>query len=184
MSPQLNQLSRINHLSRISSYSYYGNISEIEIGEIIFLSNIINDDSFLLCDGSEISRSDYPDLFLLLGTRYGSGDGLNTFNIPDAIDRYPIGYSSSFNSKPEFINFHHVNESFNQNLISIQSSGTHAHSYTSYSGFYTKSYGTGLRMEYKASGVGGSHEHTIEVISSGEKNRVKGHSIFMYIKTM
>lgn len=34
-------------------------------------------------DGSEISRTTYADLFAILGTTFGSGDGSTTFNLPD-----------------------------------------------------------------------------------------------------
>lgn len=38
---------------------------------------------WLLCDGSAISRTNYPALFAVLGTSCGAGDGTNTFNLPD-----------------------------------------------------------------------------------------------------
>jgi microcystin-dependent protein len=38
---------------------------------------------FLLCDGSEVSRMTYLDLFLAIGTTFGEGDGGLTFNLPD-----------------------------------------------------------------------------------------------------
>jgi microcystin-dependent protein len=38
---------------------------------------------YLLCDGSAVSRTMYPDLFSAIGTTYGSGDGSTTFNVPD-----------------------------------------------------------------------------------------------------
>lgn len=38
---------------------------------------------FLLCDGSAVSRTTYADLFALIGTTYGAGDGSTTFNVPD-----------------------------------------------------------------------------------------------------
>ena len=38
---------------------------------------------WLFCDGREISRADYPELFEAIGTTYGEGDGTTTFNIPD-----------------------------------------------------------------------------------------------------
>ena len=38
---------------------------------------------WLFCDGRELSRADYPDLFEAIGTTYGEGDGTTTFNIPD-----------------------------------------------------------------------------------------------------
>ena len=38
---------------------------------------------WLFCDGREVSREAYSDLFEAIGTTYGEGDGTTTFNIPD-----------------------------------------------------------------------------------------------------
>jgi microcystin-dependent protein len=38
---------------------------------------------YLLCDGSAVSRTMFPDLFAAIGTTYGAGDGSTTFNVPD-----------------------------------------------------------------------------------------------------
>lgn len=46
---------------------------------------------WLFCDGSAISRVQYPELFSALSTTYGSGDGSTTFNIPDLRGRMPFG---------------------------------------------------------------------------------------------
>ena len=40
---------------------------------------------FLACDGSNVSRTSYADLFALIGTTYGSGDGSTTFNLPNIV---------------------------------------------------------------------------------------------------
>ena len=37
----------------------------------------------LACDGSEISRATYNELFKVFGETYGAGDGETTFNLPD-----------------------------------------------------------------------------------------------------
>lgn len=37
----------------------------------------------LLCNGSAVSRITYADLFAILGTTFGEGDGSTTFNLPD-----------------------------------------------------------------------------------------------------
>lgn len=42
---------------------------------------------YLLCDGSEVSRTTYSDLFSAIGTTYGVGDGSSTFNLPNFQDR-------------------------------------------------------------------------------------------------
>lgn len=36
----------------------------------------------LICDGSAISRTTYAQLFAIIGTTYGTGDGSTTFNLP------------------------------------------------------------------------------------------------------
>lgn len=38
---------------------------------------------FLVCDGSAVSRTTYAELFAVIGTAFGSGDGSTTFNLPD-----------------------------------------------------------------------------------------------------
>lgn len=40
-------------------------------------------DGWLLCQGQAVSRATYKDLFGIIGTNYGAGDGSTTFNLPD-----------------------------------------------------------------------------------------------------
>lgn len=46
---------------------------------------------FLLCNGEAVSRTTYEDLYAVIGTTYGSGDGDTTFNLPDLQGRIPVG---------------------------------------------------------------------------------------------
>lgn len=48
-------------------------------------------DGWLLCDGREVSRTTYAALYNEIGTRYGDGDTLTTFNLPDARGRSLLG---------------------------------------------------------------------------------------------
>jgi microcystin-dependent protein len=50
---------------------------------------------WLLCNGSAISRIEYQRLFTIIGERYGSGDGVYTFNLPDFRGRVPLGVDES-----------------------------------------------------------------------------------------
>ena len=45
----------------------------------------------LACDGSEISRATYDELFQVLGTKAGAGDGSTTFNLPDLRGQFVRG---------------------------------------------------------------------------------------------
>lgn len=40
-------------------------------------------DGWLMCQGQAVSRTTYADLFAVIGTAFGSGDGSSTFNVPD-----------------------------------------------------------------------------------------------------
>ena len=53
-------------------------------------------EGYLLCNGAAVSRSTYSSLFDLIGTTFGVGDGLNTFNLPNYTDVSVIGSSISF----------------------------------------------------------------------------------------
>ena len=46
-------------------------------------------EGWLAMNGAEISLAVYSKLFSVIGTRYGVGDGENTYNLPNAEDRFP-----------------------------------------------------------------------------------------------
>ena len=50
---------------------------------------------FLVCNGGAISRTTYSELFAVIGTTYGSGDGSTTFNLPNLTDRFLQGSTTS-----------------------------------------------------------------------------------------
>ena len=54
---------------------------------------------FLYAEGQAVSRTMYADLFQLIGTTYGSGDGSTTFNLPDMRDRYAQGSTTAGTAK-------------------------------------------------------------------------------------
>lgn len=47
-------------------------------------------EGFLVCNGAAVSRTDYKELFEAVETRYGAGDGVSTFALPN----YPVQYRS------------------------------------------------------------------------------------------
>jgi microcystin-dependent protein len=46
---------------------------------------------FLVCDGQAVSRTTYTELFAVIGTIYGAGDGVLTFNVPDLRNQFIRG---------------------------------------------------------------------------------------------
>jgi len=50
---------------------------------------------YLLCDGTAVSRTTYADLFAVVSTTYGAGNGTTTFNVPDLRQKFPMGKAAS-----------------------------------------------------------------------------------------
>ena len=62
-------------------------------GTIVQYAGLYAPTGWLLCQGASVSKTDYPDLYSLLGTTYGAGDS-NNFVLPDLRGRIPLGMGS------------------------------------------------------------------------------------------
>lgn len=67
----------------------------LKIGTIVPFAGSTIPDGYLTCDGTAISRTTYSDLFAVIGTTYGSGDGSTTFNLPNIKGRVLVGLDGS-----------------------------------------------------------------------------------------
>lgn len=63
----------------------------IPSGVVFPFAGSVAPSGYLLCDGTAISRAEYPQLFLTIGTSHGIGDGSTTFNLPDYRGRFLRG---------------------------------------------------------------------------------------------
>lgn len=71
------------------------------------LRRLLSGDRFLLCDGAELNRSDFPLLHQIIGETWGSLDNERTFTLPDLRDKFLGGLefsSSEFNSGSAAVN--------------------------------------------------------------------------------
>lgn len=64
-------------------------------GEIIMYGGALAPTGWLLCDGSAVSRTVYPNLYAAIGTNFGAGDGSSTFNLPNLSAKFPRGTSAT-----------------------------------------------------------------------------------------
>ncbi|KAF6692944.1 tail fiber protein [Pseudomonas sp. EKM23D] len=55
---------------------------------------------WLKANGSAVSRTTYADLFALIGTGFGAGDGSTTFNVPDLRAEFLRGYDDGRGQDP------------------------------------------------------------------------------------
>lgn len=65
--------------------------SAIPVGIIIDHAGGTVPTGYLACDGTAVSRATYSALFAQIGTIWGSGDNLTTFNVPDLRRRVAVG---------------------------------------------------------------------------------------------
>jgi microcystin-dependent protein len=72
-----------------------GWITPIPAGCIMGYAAETAPDGWLLCRGTEVSRTTYADLFAVIGEIYGAGDSSTTFNLPDMKGRVMVGYIAS-----------------------------------------------------------------------------------------
>lgn len=68
---------------------------EKTVGTVISGTSNTVPNGFLLCNGSQVSRTVYSRLFSVIGTTYGIGDGSTTFTLPDFVGAVPRGAGTS-----------------------------------------------------------------------------------------
>lgn len=65
------------------------------LGDLKWSARSTDHIGWVQCNGRALSRSTYAELFEVIGTTYGAGDGTTTFNIPDCRGRVLGGAGSS-----------------------------------------------------------------------------------------
>ena len=119
------------------------------VGEMKQYAGDIAPAGFLLCQGQEVSRVDYADLFSVIGEKFGSGDGSTTFSLPDMQNRVPVGASDTLELGQA--------GGENEHRLTIDEMPSHTHEQNAH--------------VHGASGVAtsaGAHTHTASTVSTGD----------------
>jgi len=99
----------------------------MQVGAVILWAGPIPAGGALLyCDGTSYLRADYPDLFAVIGTTFGSVDSTH-FNVPDLRGRVPVGDGTGSGLTPRTIGDTGGEEA--HSLTSAEN-GPHAHAYS------------------------------------------------------
>ena len=61
------------------------------VGSIVPYGGTTAPKGWLLCQGQAVSRNTYAELFEVIGTAFGTGNGSTTFNVPDLRETAPVG---------------------------------------------------------------------------------------------
>lgn len=85
----INVANPTNDNDAVNKYTLDSSVHDFgsKTGMVMQFAGNVAPDGWLICDGSAISRTTYSNLFNVIGTTYGDGDGSTTFNIPNLIYR-------------------------------------------------------------------------------------------------
>jgi microcystin-dependent protein len=83
-------------LFRISKRNFLKTIPLVPVGSIMPYGGLVAPAGWLLCDGSEVRKSDFNDLWQIIGFNFRdpaliSDNGVNFFALPDLKGRVPLG---------------------------------------------------------------------------------------------
>ena len=158
-------------------------------GEVKIWTTPTIPDSWLSCDGSAISRTTYAGLFAAIGTLWGVGNGVTTFNIPDSAGKAIVGVSATDGdfdladtggAKTYDISHTHTGGSHTHTGPSHKHTGpshrhtggshthstpSHTHSVNGYTGQASSSYGSNTGDE-NYQGSPQTHTHAISFLTS------------------
>jgi len=155
------------NLTDATLYSHQSEVNELEqiipVGSIFLWggTRASISDWALECDGSAISRTDFSDLFDIVGTQFGVGDGSTTFNLPDLDDKFGRGASNASDS----------GATGGADAVTLTASesgvGSHTHSYTqppssgnaNSGGAITSGAGSGSTTGATSASASSSHEN-------------------------
>ena len=67
----------------------------VPTGSVHMMATTTAPSGYLKCNGAAVSRTTYADLFAIIGTTHGAGDGSSTFNVPDLRGEFVRGWDDS-----------------------------------------------------------------------------------------
>jgi microcystin-dependent protein len=137
------------------------------VGTVALWINDIIPPGWLGCDGVQLLIADYPDLYEVIGTRFG-GDGIDNFNLPDLRGRVAVGFGQGIGLTNRTIGMKGGEE---RHTLTVSELAAHNHTATASQGTHTHSdsghqhYCSGVDHTHWCSGVdhlhGDDHYHGI-----------------------
>lgn len=74
-----------------NQFTYANTAIPAPVGAIIDFGGSTAPAGWFLCSGANFTRASYPELFTVISTNFGSGDGLTTAGLPDLRGRVTLG---------------------------------------------------------------------------------------------
>ena len=130
---------------------------------------------WLLCDGASLLRTDYPALFNVLGTTYGTA-GIKYFNIPDMQGNVPVGVKSTQTSNPDISALAKAAGTYTKTLNN-NDLPNHTHSLGGTTGSFNASHGHASTL------AAPNHTHTTNIAFANVARGTSAGSILIPLQT-
>lgn len=114
---------------------------------------------YLLEDGSAVSRTTYADLFAVIGTTFGAGNGTTTFNLPDSRGRATVNINSSDTE------FDTIGETYGEKSHTLLTTEIPAHSHVQ--NVTANSGGPAVRNDYSNEGSSAAYPQGVNTNTAG-----------------
>lgn len=82
-------------IERQIDHTYHYAYPIVPVGAVIDFAGAALPTHYLACNGAAVSRTTYLQLFAVIGTTWGAGDGSTTFNVPGLADHVTAGSGGS-----------------------------------------------------------------------------------------
>ena len=82
-------------IERQIDHTYHYAYPIVPVGAVIDFAGAALPTHYLACNGAAVSRTTYRQLFAVIGTTWGAGDGSTTFNVPGLADYVTAGSGGS-----------------------------------------------------------------------------------------
>jgi microcystin-dependent protein len=144
-----------------------GNVSNtVPIGTLLDFAGGAVPLGYLMCDGALVSRTTYANLFAVIGTAWGAGDGINTFGLPDLRRRVTIGTGGTATSGPGIVLGNVGGAEYT--VLAIGHLPSHAH------GITNTSHQHGVGVSGTTSAVSNDHAHYFATSAVGDHQHIAG----------
>ncbi len=128
---------------------------------------------WLLCDGSEVSKTDYPYLYKAIGDLWGVPNSSSNFKLPNLTGRVPVGYDST---DTDFAPVGHT-DGEKKHKLTITEMPAHTHSRNYYSSNWCSN---GSKSGYHGNSAG-SEKATGSRGGNGAHNNLQPYAVVKYI---
>lgn len=101
------------------------------IGEVTMFAGSTAPYGYLICNGSQVSRTTYAALFAIVSTSFGQGNGTTTFHLPDLRGRFVRGLDGAAGNDPDAASRTAMNTggATGNNIGSVQADAFEAHTH-------------------------------------------------------